>query len=1229
MATRETLVQALLMVHSPGASPMERASAGKFLEDFKQSPEAVDQSLSIFSGSSFAEVQLRHFCLHCVQGALNTQWNGWPQSRKDALKQTIFLFAAKHLDDILSGPKVIRENVSMLLAEMAKREWPQLWPSLSSDILSLISTNYTEATVGIKTLTRLAQDACSSDFNSCMPSKRRNEVLQGINHNLPAIMGALFNVLNQQYALFSQSRGDERARGLLICALECLGVYCEWMPLDVCFEPTRNLLQVFTCLLQDASHPIRMASLKPLYAMCNRKSFTDETANAKMSAKDAFSMVIAACSALPLDAEFPVDEELYAFQKQVAELVTVLGEIHLQVFDASTETAAAYVEVAARLFQHPSLKIAEHIMGAWYYIVERLPGYLTSPAVVNKIVWLAGIYSQKLMRRGSPDDIIETPVSQYGSYDFMEHEDFIHSFGIIRSRTTSAVKAMTVAHPGAMIQFTGELVMETLKNSSQCTTALRDGTPYGTQFSTAYINLEGAMMYLETVLGALTVATTAVNGLPGGGDISVPLHSILQMILDFKTNDPILLSRQLIGLSAFSKGGYFKNHDDLLGFVLEKAFSCAVFVTPLEASQKLPLGELHNDTKSARRKAAVALIKISLNTPGKMLPCFPNVVARVLELIRNNSIMDSEKALLYEMMVIVSNSIVSFDNQLAFIDDMMGEPLSQWTSETSTTLVRSPHELIAMLRTATAEDRWRIYSWLQIFSCVGKRTHAKKDKMSGLKKHSFAHNWQHILPNLFALIKTLHEIWEPGVREPLEKSDMCWLQRIAPIEVRISLGFEDHFMEIPGVHQQGVAAATTGLSAAQKEDSGADLSSFMTHIRREAYELIKIAAMHSASMQDCKIIYLQNPPQYTLGRGGIFDIANLHMIMLQNVFYGMPSMEHRHLKLFIASFFSPFVRTCPLPLANALLFPLLLPFLQHVTQMLNTTWDSWKVDPEQRNPWHFPMGLDPEVKLMVDERMIRDASREYISFLKDIFPPKPVVRVKGTIVKHSVGAPSPYHITPLGEVVFTDVRIKEQVIFTFASSLLWPDGKCLANIIPIIERLLPSLTNALDNHAMVAQIMASALQLLLKNEDHGKTYQNHLLVLVTGIYCRLSFGWISVVEGGGGESHNMAPKSDEARKVLMLIPGVGPADIGELDKKVAAHIHSEKARKSAIQSFLQDCSSRMGRTDENSGESVLIAKQLNIANLPTTPHGFNFAAFGNPRTGSEQALDGVKTLFGE
>lgn len=293
------------------------------------------------------------------------------------------------------------------------------------------------------------------------------------------------------------------------------------------------------------------------------------------------------------------------------------------------------------------------------------------------------------MRRGSPDDLIETPVSQYGSYDFMEHEDFIHSFGIIRSRTTSAVKAMTVAHPAAMIQFTGELVMDTLKNSAQCTTALREGTPYGTQFSTAYINLEGAMMYLETVLGALTVATTAVNGLPGGGDISVSLHSILQMILDFKTDDPILLSRQLIGLSAFSKGGYFKNHDHLLGLVLEKAFSCAVFVTPLEASQKLPLGELHNDTKSARRKAAVTLIKISLKTPGKMLPSFPNVVARVLELIRNNSIMDSEKALLYEMMVIVSNSIASFDDQLAFIDDMMGEPLSQWTSEASTTLMGS------------------------------------------------------------------------------------------------------------------------------------------------------------------------------------------------------------------------------------------------------------------------------------------------------------------------------------------------------------------------------------------------------------------------------------------------------------------------------------------------------------------------------------------------------------
>ena len=131
---RQTILQALRAVHAASTSHEDRARAGQYLESFKSSPSGADAAVVFFEKSSCEDVELRHFCLHSINDALKSQWNTWQQNRKDLLKRKIFSFASSHLNDILVGPKVIRETISSLLAELAKREWPQLWPSFCNDI---------------------------------------------------------------------------------------------------------------------------------------------------------------------------------------------------------------------------------------------------------------------------------------------------------------------------------------------------------------------------------------------------------------------------------------------------------------------------------------------------------------------------------------------------------------------------------------------------------------------------------------------------------------------------------------------------------------------------------------------------------------------------------------------------------------------------------------------------------------------------------------------------------------------------------------------------------------------------------------------------------------------------------------------------------------------------------------------------------------------------------------
>ena len=120
------------------------------------------------------------------------------------------------------------------------------------------------------------------------------------------------------FPIFNSDRSAKKAEILIVCALECLGVFVEWMQIDSCFEPGCNLLEVFSVLIKDSSHPIRMASAKAMTGLCNRKAFTDAS---KITASEAVMLVMRTCAALPLDAQFPVDEDLYKFQQQVLFLV--------------------------------------------------------------------------------------------------------------------------------------------------------------------------------------------------------------------------------------------------------------------------------------------------------------------------------------------------------------------------------------------------------------------------------------------------------------------------------------------------------------------------------------------------------------------------------------------------------------------------------------------------------------------------------------------------------------------------------------------------------------------------------------------------------------------------------------------------------------------------------------------------------------------------------------------
>ena len=116
------------------------------------------------------------------------------------------------------------------------------------------------------------------------------------------------------------------------------------------------------------------------------------------------------------------------------------------------------------------------------------------------------------------------------------------------------------------------------------------------------------------------------------------------------------------------------------------------------------------------------------------------------------------------------------------------------------------------------------------------------------------------------------------------------------------------------------------------------------------------------------------------------------------------------------------------------------------------------------------------------------------------------------------------------------------------------------------------------------------------------------MALVTSTYCRISFGWIPVHEGGGGDL-NIKPGvtiySDVAREVLCILPNVDKNVVLQLDEKLKKAALTDRAKRTVFQSFLTDVSASMGGKNDGSSDedSILAKKQLNIVDLPKSSNG--------------------------
>ena len=167
-------------------------------------------------------------------------------------------------------------------------------------------------------------------------------------------------------------------------------------------------------------------------------------------------------------------------------------------------------------------------------------------------------------------------------------------------------------------------------------------------------------------------------------------------------------------------------------------------------------------------------------------------------------------------------------------------------------------------------------------------------------------------------------------------------------------------------------------------DIDIELATQCTHVRTRCYDLLGLAAVHSASVQGNTlgaIKYRVNPTTWVPNTsGGLFDVPNITSMISHSVLPNLEVMEHRHYRTLLTAFLQPYCLSCPLPLFASHIVPVIVPVLVHGTKRINEAWAGWTAglqDVSLRvvNPCHMPLGVPgPQVE-MVQIKIIRDLSR--------------------------------------------------------------------------------------------------------------------------------------------------------------------------------------------------------------------------------------------------------------
>ena len=1097
------LVGAVEAMLNPLSATDVRQDALKFCENFKeQSPPAVGVQCGLVLSQRPA-LHVRHFGLRLMEDIIKLRWNDMTAEEKVFVKDNAMRLMASGTADILTEPLHIKDAVSRIVVEIAKREWPQHWPSFLTELEALCANGNSQTELVMFVLLRLVEDVAV--LQTLEQNQRRKEIYQALNAQMTTVFAFLQALLERHYQGYQEK---DRERHAKVCAavLETYNSFVEWVPMNHIMANDHYLLKCLCHLLSDERLQLHAAECLLSIVSWKAGKIQDRAQLLVLFKTEMMAPLFGAAEAAE---RHKLQEQHYVFLKKMVQVLVELGVQLCAVWSAKEcqiqrppDNFDVYLNALLAFSRHPSITVNFYAHNLWGQLCRHADISQDDKFVAVVPKWIE-IAAKKVVKSGFPSKS-DVPACSYSRLDFETDEAFTSQFAKSRIILLEIFKTLSTTNPWMPYQYADNWLRSVLARPLDLGET-KDGA--ATLVSPAVLELDAVQLLLDAILCKCSFQDDATSKLVR------PATELLKICLDYRSSDPLIVSAVLSCISSLFVVATVT--PEALMPILNQIFACITFGSnpgfPLDMSQEI---------KSLRRHGCSLLVKIGMRHPQTLVPLLDHLRSTIVDDLhaQRGALHKMEYVTLIEALVLVSNQVGSYEAQNAFLAAVTQPVCDQLKSLESG--YASGQALMAHIGLGVAAGNQQVFKnrsdlafCIQFLLAVSRRTSWPSDAETcrrGGFVDPFKSGWR--CPGANVCLSVMRQIL--GLARSFSE---LWTCKLSPSQAKALDMLDIERSNVLGIHSRCSSEGPAEETEVKPEVQKSDLQR-VQHFVFEQFENL----YHLLS-------------QYCVNFGHEFyRQPGLAEGIVSSVLQGMPHLPDYRLRAVIRTFVKSLINKCPASQFSAVLAPIFNLFCPYMLNRLTDRWD--QVTKMREDPDFDPDAADSAE--VVADVIACQLTREYLDVIKAILTSgggSDLDTSKSVTTDTSDNKTSSTHnltLSELGSLVIQHDSIGQTIVQTLLRALLWPDSPTSARASAALEAIMPQLAQSDQmGGADAAHIMFTVLSAIHKLGQHEANYIKLTQLAV------LSYGLLR-------------PKHATVAEVLSQVPGCHLEDVKKFDARV-------------------------------------------------------------------------------